>query len=458
MKLYFKYFIIVIIVISYRSGYSKNKGLEWGDNSCYFDASIQALSTLKYFNEDLGKYNPENHPPTNTYLNLINLINGKFTTGDQYLNGDYEIDSGIFLRDFHLGFSQELSKENEPTGQKDAPEFILKILGDIEKQIPELKQKIRDQVETSLKSVGLPEKDLIESTQAELNNLHDPFDRLNFVTFNSKICSNCKHANEKIEQHKILILNFDSKEARGIKDLLTSNFEDSQIDDYKCDNCHQNGNCNSTKKIASLPKYLIIHLSRNEVKKSDAGDIIFDTSGEPTYELNSAPIFFAFEINLNNIRNILSDDIKKELTQKHLKYRLNAVIVHGGATVNSGHYWAYAKSSEPKDLDSWYLYNDQHVSDAGKDKDLNPNSMIVKVMQTGLDNNVPGYPNATPYVLFYELTEVGKDEPDFDISWATAIPNQLQQKLSQLKTSLNELKAKLQILHDKLDALRKKLG
>ena len=331
------------------------------------------------------------------------------------------------------------------------------MLSDIENQIPKLKQKYKTQKGQDLQAIGLAGEDLTESTQAELNKLHEPFDRLHFFTLNSKECLNCKHVNEQIEPHQILILNFESKETSNIKDLLKSNFIDSQISDYKCGNCHQKGNWNSTKKIASLPKYLIIHLSRNNVKKSDAGDIIFDTSGEPTYELISTPVVFAFEINLNNIRNILSDDIKKELTQKPLKYRLNAVVVHGGATVNSGHYWAYAKSSEPKDLDYWYLYNDQHVSDAGKDKDLNPNSMIVKVMQTGLDNNVPGYPNATPYVLFYELTEVDKDEPDFDISWATVMPTQLQQKLSQLKTSLNELKAKLETLRSKLEILKNKL-
>lgn len=453
MKLYFKYFITVIIIIYYQSGCSKNKGLKWGDNSCYFDASIQALSTLKDFNTDLSQYNPQNYPPTSTYLNLINLINGKFTTDNDYLKSKYEIEVGISLRDFHLGFSQELSKENEPTGQKDASEFILKILNDIEKQIPELKKTFEAQTKQSLQSIGFTGKDLDEATQAQLNQLHDPFDKLIFFTFNSKICSLCNHANEQTEPHKILILNFESKEASDIKDLLISNFRDSQINGYACDNCHKKVTCNSTRKIASLPKYLIIHLSRNEVKKSDTGDIIFDTSGEPTYELNSTPIFFAFEINLNNIKNILSDDIKKELTQKPLKYSLNAIIVHGGASVNSGHYWAYAKSNEAKDLGSWYLYNDQNISDAGKDKDFKKNSLIVKIMQTGLDNNVSGYPDATPYVLFYELEEVGKGEPDFDIRW----PSQVQQKLTQLKTSLQELKTKLESLHKKLTLLKNKL-
>ncbi|MFA6535708.1 MAG: ubiquitin carboxyl-terminal hydrolase family protein [Candidatus Babeliales bacterium] len=458
MKLYFKHFVLVIIIISYRSGHSKNKGLEWGDNSCYFDASVQALSTLKDFNANLSQYNPENYPPTSIYLNLINLINGKFTTDNEYLKSDYEIEGGISLRNFHLGFSQELSKEDEPTGQKDASEFILKILSNIEKQIPELRQKFEAQTKQSLQSIGIKGKDLDEAIQAQLNQLHDPFDKLNFFTLNSKECLNCKHLNEQTEPHRILILNFDSKEASDIKDLLKLNFRDSQISDYKCDNCHKNVTCNGTKKIASLPKYLIIHLSRNNVKKDATGSIIFDASGDPTYELISTPIFFAFEINLNNIKNILSNDIKKELTQKPLKYSLNAVIVHGGESVNSGHYWAYAKSNDPKDLGSWYLYNDQYISDAGKDKDLKPNSMIIKVMQTGLDNNVTGYPNATPYVLFYELAEVGKDEPNFDISWHTAMQNQLPQKLTQLKTSLQELKAKLQILQEKLGALRKKLG
>jgi ubiquitin C-terminal hydrolase len=432
----FKICIFITILTLPQYGYSENKGLEWGNNSCYFDASIQALSTLKDFNEDLGGYNPENCPPASTYLKLINAISGKIPIAGQYLKSDYKIEGGITLRNFHLGFSRELEKKSEPAGQKDAAEFIGKILNDIEIQIPKLKQVVKDNAEKTLREVGFTGAELEESIQAQIGQLFDPLDRLNFYTLSSKVCEKCGYISELIERHNILILNFKSQNTLNIKDLLISKFSDSQISDYKCDSCHNLVECKATVKIARLPKYLIIYLCR------------FDSLGTKI----STPVVFAFEINLKNVMDILSDDVKKELIQKPLKYRLNAVVVHGGASVNSGHYWAYAKY-----LDAWHLYNDQHVSDAGKQGVLNPASLIVKVMQTGLDNNILGYTNATPYVLFYELTEVVKGEPDLDIIWPAAMPVNLQQKLVQLKTSLHGLKAKLEILRSKLTVLSGKL-
>lgn len=431
--------LVFMIIFSFHILTSKNKGLEWGDNSCYFDSSMQALSTLNDFNEDLKKYNAKNDPPVSVYLNLINLIQGK---GDGYLKGDSEIGQGFTLRDFHLGFSSELSQLDEPTGQKDPSEFILKFLNDMEEQIPSLKKKFGNKMEQDLQGLGFVGHDLDESVRAQVNQLLDPLDRIVFSTLNQKICLNCRNVSEKLEPHKILNLDIESKKSVDIKELLKTNFRDSQISNYICGSCHKIGNCSDSRKIMNLPKYLIIHLSRNEVKYDDFGD--------PTYLKNSTPVTFDFDINLTQINNILSDATREDLSRNPLKYSLTAVIVHGGESVNSGHYWAYTKSMEIQDKDVWYLYDDENVSYAGKRGELNPDSLIVKVMKNGLDNNIDGYPDATPYVLLYELTEVGKDKSDLEL-------NHLQQQLAQLKLSIQELKTQLQMLRNKLENLKSKL-
>jgi ubiquitin C-terminal hydrolase len=411
-----KIYLWIAILCSYQVLSSKNKGLEWGDNSCYFDASIQALSTLKDFNEDLKKHNPENTPPASTYLKLINLIKGKFTEQDQYLKRGDKIEGETELKDFHLGFSMELEPKNRPTGQKDAPEFITKILDGIREVVPELEKKFRDKLTQDLKELGLVGQDLDDSVRAGVNELHDPFEKISFNTVSTKICPECKNSFQRQEKNLSLILYFETDKPIEIEEFLKGNFKDASVD-YLCA-CGKTVVSKAIKKIASLPKYLIIHLSRS------LGNRKIKTS-----------VKFGFNLYLNQIKDILTDDLKKELSEKPLKYSLTAFVVHSGETVNSGHYWAYAKSSEPADKDFWYLYNDAAVSDMGKEKDLKSDSQFVKVMESGLDNG------ATPYILFYELKELN-----------------LSEMLNELKTKLQELKTKLQALQDKLTELRGTLG
>ena len=436
-------FTLITLLISYQIGYSKNKGLEWGDNSCYFDASIQALSHINDFNKDLSDYNPVDSPPTSLYLNLINAINGKFTSTNDYLKSDYKIEDSITLREFHLGFSRELEPKNQPTGQKDAPEFILKILSEIEKTIPSLKEKAEKEIKQNSEKIGLRGKDLEGSVQAQLNQLHNPFDKIDFHTRNQKICSICKHTTETPDNQRFLILQIESTTSVKIEDLLKINFADHQISDYLCPNCHKKCICSDIKKMASLPKYLIIQLSRNEPNLDRTGKIILDSSKKPTYKKNLTPVTFGFEINLDDINTILANDLNTELSHRPSKYNLLAMVVHGGSTVFSGHYWAYGKDKD----NNWWRYDDEIVSDGTEQRKKDEskiNDSVNDILKAGIDNQ------ATPYMLFYELVDAGKaaTQEDEDEATKKALEevNSLKTQLDQLQASLMEPQTKLQTL------------
>lgn len=65
------------------------------------------------------------------------------------------------------------------------------------------------------------------------------------------------------------------------------------------------------------------------------------------------------------------------------KYRLNAVIVHCGINIDSGHYFTFAADANR----NWFKFNDSHVS----------GSSLNELMQSSKFNS--------PYILFYELME-----------------------------------------------------
>lgn len=140
-------------------------------------------------------------------------------------------------------------------------------------------------------------------------------------------------------------------------------------------------------------------------------------------------------------------------------YNLYGIIVHGGASVESGHYWAIVKDG----AGSWYRYNDSLVT---------PLSIpaVEAICLRGLDD-VPGYSNGTPYMLFYELPadqlgesvasrpEIGGSEAlvpftKQELEAQEAARLAAEKKLAGLRTSLQILKGKLGKLSGKLAQLK----
>lgn len=71
-----------------------------------------------------------------------------------------------------------------------------------------------------------------------------------------------------------------------------------------------------------------------------------------------------------------------------VNYELYAAVVHCGSSVDSGHYYSYAKDGQ-----AWYNFND---------------SCVTKCVNADLHNLVPP---ETPYILFYSRVDCQEPEP-----------------------------------------------
>jgi ubiquitin C-terminal hydrolase len=392
-----------------------NKGLEWADNSCYFDSSIQLLSHIDEFNEDLKNYEPENTPPTSVYIKLVNLIRNKWKKGNTYLERSQKIESEIDLQTFHLSFSKEIDKKSGEKGQKDANEFIRYLMNNIMVSIEGLKQALFTRYKNEALKILSEEYFANESAAGQISakKLLDPFARLRLMASDHKICNSCKNEWTLLSEPDF-ITDLPISEGDNLLDCLSRYFGNEKLDDYKCDRCGNIGRVVKSLRISSLPDYLILSMRRGGK----------DAMGRTTKL--TTPIIFGPEIDLNKNAHWLTEDLKNKIKAMQVKYKLQAFIVHGGDTFNSGHYWAYGN-----DGTEWCLYNDQYVYPT--------RTFIENIFKTGLDNNnlTVNYVNATPYILLYKKFET-KLEPK-----PQPAQDPLKIKLDKLKNKLGDMSKSL---------------
>ncbi len=174
-------------------------------------------------------------------------------------------------------------------------------------------------------------------------------------------------------------------------------------------------------KILSLPRILVIQLKR----------FSFDWETNESSK-NAIPVSFLFDLDLTSY-------LSEKSNQKKAKYKLRSFIVQSGI-LDGGHYWAYAYD---RDLNKWYRYEDAikpEVVDA----------QVKNIVETGLDFE------ATPYLLFYERVdqdEVKASNETLKKEEALMISdnNNVQQELKKLRNQLQDIQ-------DNLKKLTKKLG
>jgi ubiquitin C-terminal hydrolase len=123
-----------------------------------------------------------------------------------------------------------------------------------------------------------------------------------------------------------------------------------------------------------------------------------ETGSEATEKINTA-IKIPFTLNLKDYLVQTEDAI----------YDLTGFICHNGLTANSGHYIAYAKDYVNQ---NWYLYNDSIVDQKALDLINNietlgflPTGIFKKNYFTDKVTNIDEGIYSTPYVLFYQKQE-----------------------------------------------------
>lgn len=124
-----------------------------------------------------------------------------------------------------------------------------------------------------------------------------------------------------------------------------------------CQKCNEKTQTTISRKISYLPEMLIIQLQRMDMNQRKIKRLI----EYPENNLNLSP----FLSQKSNIEKTL--------------YSLSVICNHSGETIQSGHYYTYAKNPYIK---KWHIFNDEKVEDLKL-----ANSPLV---------------NENGYILFYE--------------------------------------------------------
>ncbi|XP_063302201.1 ubiquitin carboxyl-terminal hydrolase 38-like [Pelobates fuscus] len=176
-------------------------------------------------------------------------------------------------------------------------------------------------------------------------------------------CQTCKNISQKTEAFTDLSLGFppslintgikEHQKTFSVNDMF-SHFLAPEILDG--DNCYQCGNCASLQKaektvqIMEEPEYLILNLLRfsydpeHQVKRKIFNPVsipqILRLPVERSTSLDT-DLSGAGENKANEQASVGIED--RRSTQRRVPYALNSVVVHSGATPESGHYYCYAR-------------------------------------------------------------------------------------------------------------------
>lgn len=344
---------------------SAGDGLRNLGNTCYLNAVIQAVCSLREF---VGKLRtlPEAVPPCragNLYQSALAILGQVADAG--VAAGKGPVNPSDLRR--QIAAKNPMFAE---TTQQDAHEFFLEFVNQLHDELLAGREQWLSTSEGAAASLGKDDaagEDLtVPTTQ---------------VFFDAEIqkrlkCLDCGHEkNLAPERFRDLSLDFTNVPSGRLEDLIRQYFEEDALE-VKCDRsteCQDNGLM--TKTLSVTPKVLVLHLLRFRPNME-----------RRQYEKIQDEVKLPQELDL---RKCLEKD---RLPARPLagigaagegstKYGLRAVIEHIGSSPRSGHYICYARSADTR----WRKYNDERVVE--------------------LPGGLPAEVNKTAYILFYVLLE-----------------------------------------------------
>nr|CAB3267558.1 ubiquitin carboxyl-terminal hydrolase 38-like [Phallusia mammillata] len=131
--------------------------------------------------------------------------------------------------------------------------------------------------------------------------------------------------------------------SHNLVDMITNYLSEETMEgdnQYFCSHCNRLQNAIKRTEIIELPTYLVITLMR----------FTYNTSEQRRTKI------------IDNVNIALDITVPlRGSTDQQQSYNLWAIVVHSGTSAESGHYYCYARQL-PSDPDTWYLFNDSHVS------------------------------------------------------------------------------------------------
>lgn len=174
-------------------------------------------------------------------------------------------------------------------------------------------------------------------------------------------CQNCNHVGHKFEPFTLLMVYLpqdnDEKVRKGrhsLTEIIAKNFSTEEtLHGYKCDKCEVKSKSTVYKRLVSMPQLLCVQLRRENAyggpKNLLAVNWNYDDVDLSRW-VQQTPGWAG------------QDSLYEVSTSGSFHYECYAVVVHSGSTLDSGHYFTYARAPSPRQSSQWYLYNDTDVT------------------------------------------------------------------------------------------------
>lgn len=206
-------------------------------------------------------------------------------------------------------------------------------------------------------------------------------------------CGNCGTQSERADHFRELQLSFPTNSCnQSVQKLLDYYFQPEKLCDdnqYHCEKCHRLTDSERVTRVVELPCRLVLTLKQFRY--------------DP-----------ALQVRTKLLQQVVLDEY---INLENEEYVLYAAVVHCGSSLDSGHYYTFARDGE-----DWYKFNDCTVVKT------NPSDLFTLK------------PPETPYILFYRKHNFSDPEN----LQKTALSQKLQRVLSKDNAEVDsEKKCKL---------------
>jgi len=335
-----------------------NRGSADGNNNCFLNASMQALSHTKPLFDILKNAKDFNMISKNSIADYVSQY-------FEELHDKEKPDAAASTKFRQKITSSEINDQPNNTlkklsgsGQHDADELIRGIIDKISEDIGEIKDIFDLKIVKLLRCFAIhlsPKMAFINYTAKSFKDSEEPYNGISLpITENPEIIKSKEPKIKKTDYFTTL---------DGCLDYYFS-FPEQYDYDLTTKTPTRIVSCS---RITKLPEILMICLKR------------YKASSEKIKKDIDVPV----ELKIKNDWLILAEKEQQEIT-----YDLFSVVFHDGSTITSGHYIAWAKNPENAE---WYEYDDKNVT---------------KKTVNDKINNISE--SRTVYVVFYQISEKSK--------------------------------------------------
>lgn len=295
-------------------------GLSNSGVNCFFNASIQTLFACPAFADFISNVNsilPRSPAGVVDVLDMLSGLAGEFQSAE--FRKRKVLNAINILRAVRKA-SRDAIQANR---QEDAHESMCVLFDMMEK--------------ACLRRLGLPATSRVDRT-SESTIIHSLFG--GSLTTTTK-CPSCSNSSPKTETFLQLSLELDPVRAATIPQLLRKMSIVEKLDAknmWECDKCKTKVRAERQTVVSKTPSVLIVHLKR-------FGFSFMNGSMKRTKLKTPVPLD--------------SEDLVIDCNGSKVGYSMVGVLIHQGASVHSGHYYAYVKCSRNG---FWYEVDDEMVA------------------------------------------------------------------------------------------------